>query len=86
MKFRKASIGIVRSGRGYKTPKVKSFLNEFIASDMDCAEVLAMPDEYAHANSMYNSIKASMDRYHLDSIGVCVREDKVYVFKKGAVL
>lgn len=83
MKFRKASIEIVRNGRGYKTPKNKEFLDEFIASGMECAEV-----EYEGVrtpNSMYSSLKESIDRFHLDSIGVCTKDGKVYVFQKGAV-
>lgn len=83
MKFREASIEIVRNGRGYKTPKLKAFLDEFVASGMECAEVDT--DGYSCTNSAYSAVSNAIKRFHMDSIGASVRNNKLYVFQKGAM-
>lgn len=80
MKLEKANKDIVK---GYRKTKLLRFLDEFIASDMDCAKVVYAEGEYAKPGSCSNALSMAIKRYKYDSIiGVMTRDKAVYLYKK----
>lgn len=80
MKLEKANKDIVK---GYRRTKLLRFLDEFIASDMDCAKVVYAEGEYVKPGSCSNALSMAIKRYKYDSIiGVMTRDKAVYLFKK----
>lgn len=80
MKLEKASKDIVK---GYRATKLMKVLDEFIASDMDCAKVVYAEGEYARPGSCSNALSVAVKRNKYDStIGVMVRDNTVYLYKK----
>ena len=80
MKLEKANKDIVK---GYRKTKLMRVLDEFIASDIDCANVVYERGEYAKPGSCSNALSVAIKRNKYDStIGVMMRDNTVYLFRK----
>lgn len=80
MKLQKADKDMVR---GYKKTKVMGIIDQFVASDMDCAEVQYEVGEYACPTSCYNSVKQAIRRCRCeDTVSAKTVNGVVYLYKK----
>lgn len=69
--------------KGYRMTKIHRVIDEFMRSDMDCAEIVLEDGEYARTGSAYNGIYNAINRMKLTStLGVRTINGTVYLFKK----
>lgn len=80
MKFVKYEGEIKRVAR-YKYSRVKSYLTEFMNSDIKTAEVIWTEDEYSSVKSAYNSLIKAVRRYVLP-IDIVKNEEHIYLVRR----
>ena len=63
--------------KGYKYTKLQSYLDEFVAMDIHCAEVIT--DNYASTSGCVNAINEAAKRSNRGHIKACSRGDRVFI-------
>lgn len=64
---------------GYSKTKNQKILEEFINSDMDCAEVVEYTNKDAH--SVTNSLNLAIKRFRYANIRAISRKDRAFLIK-----
>ena len=67
---------------GYRVPKLFALVDEFIASDAPIAEVKFEEGEYKNASSFASTVATSMTKRHITNVGVMVRGNKAFLYRK----